>query len=179
MSAVPTLETERLRLRGFGPDDFETYARWCGDAETMRFIGEGKPVGRDDAWRSLAVVMGHWPLRGYGLWAAEEKASGALIGRIGLYEPEGWPGLEVGWLVDRERWGEGFAPEGAAAALHHAFTVLSVPRLISLIQPDNAPSIRVAEKLGERYDGQIEVSGALANVYAIGRETWRSTVSSP
>ena len=165
--AVPILETSRLRLRGFRADDFETVARWCSDAETMRHIGEGQPMSRGDAWRSLAMIVGHWPLRGYGLWAAEEKAGGALVGRIGLYEPEGWPGLELGWLVDRERWGEGFAPEGAAAALAFGFDTLGAEKLISLIQPGNAASVRVAEKIGERYEGQRDVFGQLANVYAI------------
>lgn len=177
MSSVPILETERLRLRAFGADDFETYARWCGDVEAMRFIGDGKPMTRDEAWRGLAMVIGHWSLRGYGLWAAEEKTSGELIGRIGLYRPEGWPGLEVGWLVARERWGEGFAPEGAAAAMHHAFDVLSEPRLLSLIQPGNVASIRVAEKLGEHFDGEIDVRGKLVDVYAIEQQTWGSTES--
>jgi len=177
VSLVPTVETERLRLRAFSADDFAPYARWCGDAEMMRFIGDGKTMNPDEAWRSLAMVMGHWLLRGFGLWAAEEKASGELIGRIGLYQPEGWPGLEVGWLIARERWGEGFAPEGAAAVLCHAFGVLLAPRLLSLIQPGNAASIRVAEKLGQRREDTIEVRGQLVDVYAIDQQTWQAAES--
>lgn len=174
MSAIPELETPRLRLRGFCADDFETYARWCADAETMRFIGSGGPMGRAEAWRGLAVVIGHWTLRGYGPWAVEEKSSGALVGRIGLLEPEGWPGPEVAWLVDRERWGEGFAPEGAAEAQRYAFEELRAPRVISLIHPDNAPSIRVAEKLGTRDDGMLEIFGKPARVFALDEATWRA-----
>ena len=108
---------------------------------------------RRGAGARSGTCLGHWQIRGYGLWAAEEKQSGALIGRIGLYRPEGWPGLEVGWLVARERWGEGFATEGARAALDYAFTVLGEPRAISAIAPENAASIRVAEKLGLRLCG--------------------------
>jgi RimJ/RimL family protein N-acetyltransferase len=107
--------------------------------------------------------------RGHGLWAAEEKASGALIGRIGLQCPDGWPGLEVAWLVARERWREGFATEGARAALGHAFAVLREPRAISLIAPGNAASIRVAEKLGMRLEETRRIAGKVASLYAIRR----------
>jgi RimJ/RimL family protein N-acetyltransferase len=103
----PTVETRRLLLRMFSNEDFDDYARITSDPEVMRYVG-GKALSRDEAWRSLGYLLGHWKIRGFGLWAAEEKATGALVGRIGLYQPEGWPGLEVGWLVDRVRWGEGF-----------------------------------------------------------------------
>ena len=163
------LETDRLRLRQFRESDLDEYARITGDAETMRFIARGAPLARDEAWRSLAYVIGHWWIRGYGLWAVEEKASGALVGRIGLYRPEGWPGLEVGWLVARERWGEGFATEGGRAALAHAFTALRAKRVISAIAPENGPSIRVAEKLGLRYAESRQIAGRSVAIYGIER----------
>jgi len=165
----PELETERLRLRQFRDGDLDAYARIIGDAETMRFIGPGEPLDREGAWRSLAYILGHWWIRGYGLWAAEEKTSGALVGRIGLYRPEGWPGLEVGWLVARDRWGEGFATEGARAALAHAFTAVGARRAISAIVPENAASIRVAEKLGMRCAESRQIAGRSVSIYAIER----------
>ena len=139
----------------------------------MRYVG-GAPLSREDAWRSLGYLLGHWMIRGFGLWAAEEKATGALVGRIGLYQPEGWPGLEVGWLVDRPRWGGGFASEGGAAALRHAFERLRAKRVISVIEPGNAASIRVAEKLGERFLHRQQLQGKQVLVYAIDRETWEA-----
>lgn len=169
MQNGPELETERLRLRQFRSDDLDAYARITGDGETMRYIGQGEPLDRDGAWRSLAYLLGHWWIRGYGLWAAEEKASGALIGRIGLYRPEGWPGLEVGWLVARERWGEGFATEGGRAALAHAFTAVGARRVISAIAPQNLTSIRVAEKLGMQYAESRQIAGRGVSIYAIER----------
>lgn len=170
----PELETARLRLRQFREGDLDAWARIAADPETMRFIGGGEPLSRSEAWRSLGYLLGHWELRGYGLWAAEERASGALVGRIGLYHPEGWPGLEVGWLVARERWGEGFATEGARAALDHAFAHVGAERVISVIQPGNAASIRVAEKLGERPTERRQLAGHDVWVYAISRSDWEA-----
>ena len=111
------------------------------------------------AWRNLATMVGHWTMRGYGLWAAEERASGTLAGRIGFWNPEGWPGFELGWTLRRAFWGKGYATEGARAALRFAFTQLKQPHVISLIHPENAASIRVAERLGERRVDSTEVLG--------------------
>jgi RimJ/RimL family protein N-acetyltransferase len=168
-----TLETERLLLRPFRAADFDAYAAMVADADVMRFLGDGKPLNRVDAWRQLATVIGHWTLRGYGLWAVEERASGELVGRIGCWEPEGWPDFEVGWTLRRASWGRGYATEGARAALRYAFTELNRPHVVSLIRPGNAASVRVAERLGERLQGRVELLGGESLVYGIRREEWR------
>ena len=176
-SADPCLETPRLRLRQFVESDLDDYARMTADPEVMRFVG-GAPYTRDEAWRSLGYILGHWKIRGFGLWAVEERSSGALIGRIGLYRPEGWPGLEVGWLVARSRWGEGFASEGGAASMDHAFETLGARRLISVIEPMNAASIRVAEKLGEHFERKLQLQGRSVLVFGIERAQWE-TIRTP
>src|SRR4029453_18661253 len=102
-------------------------------------------------------------------------ASGALIGRIGFYEPEGWPGLELGWMLARSHWGRGLATEGARAALAFAFGVVEKPHIIGLIAPENTASIRVAEKLGERLEGCSGVLGVESLVYGIRRTIWASS----
>jgi RimJ/RimL family protein N-acetyltransferase len=79
----------------------------CADPEVMRYLGDGQPPNRKDAWRQMALFIGHWALRGYGLWAIERKSDGRLIGRAGLWRPEGWPGLELGWALARASWGRG------------------------------------------------------------------------
>jgi len=165
----PELETERLRLRLFHRGDLDAYARMTGDAETMRFVARGAPLDRDGAWRSLGHLLAHWQIRGYGLWAAEEKASGALVGRIGLLRREGRRDLEVSWLVARERWGEGLATEGARAALGHAFAALGARRAIGAIAADNAASLPLAQKLGPRYAKTSRVDGRVVSIYAIER----------
>jgi RimJ/RimL family protein N-acetyltransferase len=154
-------------------EDFEQYAAITADAEVMRYLGEGKPLSRGDAWRQMAFHVGHWHLRGYGMWAVEEAATGRLAGRIGFLNPEGWPGFELGWTLGREFWGRGYATEGARRALAFAFEELGRDHVISLIRPDNRPSIRVAERLGERLERTTEVFGADALVYGIAREDWQ------
>jgi RimJ/RimL family protein N-acetyltransferase len=162
---IPELETERLRLRAFRNEDLDAYAPMCADPEVMRYLGTGVTLSRDDAWRSMASFLGHWALRGYGMWALEEKATGALVGRAGFLNPEGWPGFELGWTLGRAYWGRGFATEAARRALDFAFTDLDQPRVISLIRPANTPSMRVAERLGEVRVGEIELLGAPCYVY--------------
>lgn len=162
---VPRLETPRLVLRGFSASDVEPYVRMMADAEVTRFLGDGRPLDRTDAWRQLALLIGHWELRGFGLWAVEERASGRLIGRIGCHEPEGWPGFELGYVLTREAWGQGFAREGAAAALDFARRVLKRDAIISLIRPGNSASIAVARHFGARRTASVEFFGAPTEVY--------------
>lgn len=163
------IETERLLLRAWRPDDFEDFARMSADPEVMRYMRDGRPASRSEAWRAMALFVGHWSLRGYGLWAVEERATGTFIGRIGLWNPDGWPGLEVGWLLDRAYWGRGLATEGARAALDYAFTVVGADHVISVIHPENVRSIRVAERIGERFEREYDLDGSPALIYGITR----------
>jgi RimJ/RimL family protein N-acetyltransferase len=100
------------------------------------------------------------------------RARGAAVGDVGRASPAGWPDREVAWALARAHWGKGFATEAARAALAHAFGPLAWPRAISLIDPDNHRSIRLAERLGERYERTVEVRGRPVSLYAIAREAW-------
>ena len=164
---MTTLHTERLTLRMLREEDLDPYAAMCADPEVMRHLGEGKTFTRPEAWREMALLIGHWQLRGYGMWAVEERASGSLVGRIGFFQPEGWPGFELGWMLGREHWGKGYAIEGARGALKYAFATLKRQHVISLIRPANAASIRVAERLGERLEGRRELFGHAVLIYGI------------
>ena len=79
-----TLETDRLLLRMLRESDLDAYAEMCGDPEVMRYIGDGQPLARPMAWRKMAMMLGHWSLRGYGLWAATERSSGDLVGHLSV-----------------------------------------------------------------------------------------------
>jgi RimJ/RimL family protein N-acetyltransferase len=165
-----TLETPRLLLRPLVEADLDAYARICADPETMRYLGAGKPLSRNEAWRSIAFLLGHWQLRGYGMWAAQDKRTGAFVGRVGLHNPEGWPVCEVGWVIDRARWGEGLATEGGAAAIEFAFNRLNRDHISSVIRPNNSASIRVAEKLGLKRESATQIDGIDVVIYGRDRQ---------
>jgi RimJ/RimL family protein N-acetyltransferase len=163
------LETERLKLRMWRESDLDAYADMCADPLVVRYLGPGKVMSRPEAWRSMAVFVGHWQLRGYSHWAVEEKASGTMIGRIGFLNPEGWPGFEIGWTLARHAWGKGYATEGARTALKYAFEKLDQPHVISLIHPDNTPSMKVAERIGETFERKTRLFEWDVLVYGIHR----------
>lgn len=165
MLTIPSIDTPRLTLRAFRLDDLDAYAAMCADDEVMRHIGSGGAVGRDVAWRQLAIFLGAWALRGHGMWAVQRRSDGALIGRVGFLDPEGWPGCELAWLLARDAWGHGYAFEAARAALEHGRSEQGVREAISLIRPDNQRSIALAERLGARSDGPIEFLGSSALLY--------------
>jgi len=169
-----TLETERLLLRPVRQTDLEAYAVMCADPEVMRYLGDRAVLSREDAWRQMAVLAGHWSLRGFGSWALEERATGRFLGRAGLHYPEGWPDREVNWALARQYWGKGFAFEAANAVLAHAFGTLQWERATSLIDPKNHRSIRLAERLGERFEREVDVRGFRVGLYAIERASWRA-----
>jgi RimJ/RimL family protein N-acetyltransferase len=162
---IPTLTTPRLRLRAFTQADLDPYAAICADAEVMRHIGTGGAVGRDVAWRHMALFLGQWALSGFGMWALQRRSDGVLIGRVGYLEPEGWPGCELGWTLAREAWGQGYAFEAAKAALAFGHDALGLTRRISLIRAANTRSVSLAERLGARSEGVIDFLGNEALLY--------------
>jgi RimJ/RimL family protein N-acetyltransferase len=172
---IPRLETERLILREWRQSDLDSMAMILGDPEVMRYL-TGEPLARSDAWRNMASAAGHWVLRGYGTWAVERKSDGALIGRVGLIQPEGWPGLEVGWTLGRAFWGHGYATEAAQASMRHGFLTQPVDKLLSLIHPENRQSQAVARRLGETQGPFHEVTIGGKNypvhIWSISRADW-------
>lgn len=165
MIQIPQIETARLRLTSLGDRHFEAYASMLSDESSTRFVGDGGPLDRMNAWRSMAMLLGHWALRGYGMWAVELKDSGEFIGRVGLHHPEGWPDLELGWMLMPARRGQGYATEAARAALDFAFEKLGAPHAISLIRAENSTSERVARRLGGRQATTIDFLGHATLVY--------------
>ncbi|MBM3583038.1 MAG: GNAT family N-acetyltransferase [Alphaproteobacteria bacterium] len=147
-----TLESPRLRLRPFTEADFDAYAVMSADPEVMRYIADGSTLDRETAWRQIAMFLGHWSLRGYGLFALEPKAGGAMIGFAKLWHPKGWPGVEFGWRLARAAWGHGYATEAATVARDWAFGALGLAHLVSVIDQANARSIAVAGRLGGAFE---------------------------
>jgi len=173
---IPRLETERLILREYRPEDFDAFASFMADPDVVRYL-HGTPQARADAWRNFSSMIGHWYLRGYGVWAVERKSDNAFIGRVGLFSPECWRGLEVGWTLGKPYWGQGYATEAAKVSMRYGFLTQPVDRLISVIDPDNKPSQAVAARLGEtkgpRQDIVIGGNSFTADIWSITRAEWQ------
>lgn len=164
---IPVLETERLILRENRESDFEAEAAFF-ETDASRFVGG--PRKPHQTWRGLAMMAGHWQLRGYGFWGVEEKATGTYLGRVGLWFPHGWKEREIGWTLMPAATGKGYATEAALAARAYAYDVLGWDTAISQIDPANEASKKVARRLGATFEttyddpeyGPIEVWRHLA-----------------
>ena len=142
------LETARLLLRPPCAEDFAAFAAFCADPLPMQHLGGVQAPSV--AWRSLATLTGSWHLLGYSMFSVIEKDSGRWVGRVGPWQPHGWPGPEVGWSIVADRWGRGYAAEAARAAIDWAFDTLGWEQVIHTIAPDNHNSQAVARKLGSQ-----------------------------
>lgn len=158
-----TLETERLVLRPLAESDLDEFASIVADPVVQKYLGG--PQDRATAWWTMARILGHEVLRGWSHNAIIEKAGNRLIGRAGLWYPEGWPGIEVGWMLARPSWGKGYATEAAVAWRDWAFNSLGLSELISVIHPENLASVRVAERIGHRYLRTEVVAGEESLIY--------------
>jgi len=172
----PILETDRLILRMPAAEDFEPWAAFAADEDCMRFLGGVQ--ARSVAWRGICTVTGSWSIRGFGMLSVIEKATGRWIGRLGPWQPEDWPGTEVGWGLAREAWGKGYATEGAAACMDYAFDVLGWTEAIHTIEPANVGSQAVAKRLGSTLWGPSKMpppyEDSVVETWGQTREQWRA-----
>ena len=149
----PVLFTERLMLRPFIAEDFDSFAAFCADAESMRFLGG--PKHRSEAWRTFASYAGGWIVRGYAYFSVIDRQTGRWAGRVGPWRPEEWPGTEIAWGIAPEFLGKGYAYEAAVAAMDYAVDVLGWTDIIHTIAPDNHRSVRLAQRLGATDRGRV------------------------
>ena len=152
---IPTLETERLILRGYRKDDFPAYAQMWATPEVVRYIN-GTPLTEEEAWTKFLRIAGQWPVLGYSFFAVEEKSSGRFIGETGFIEGmrdiepslKGIP--EMGWSLSPKVHGKGYAFEAASAARDWGERHFGKRPFRCIISPENESSIKLATKLGFR-----------------------------
>ncbi len=172
----PTLITERLILRPPVAEDFDPYVRLMADEATARYIGGVQP--RAVAWRGFMSVAGSWAINGYSFFTVVEKVTGQWVGRVGPWQPEGWPGTEVGWGLGAAFQGKGYATEAATAAIDWAFDHLGWTEVIHSIDPANLASQAVAARLGSvnRGPGQMPApyEAEPIDIWGQSREHWRA-----
>lgn len=151
MTDGPVLHTARLILRPTAMEDFPRWAELMADTEASRFIGG--PQNAEAAWRGFMTMAGAWSMTGVAMFSVIERDSGRWMGRIGPWQPLGWPGTEVGWSLHPDAQGQGYGLEAATATLDYAFDVLGWTEVIHCIDPENTPSQRLAERLGSTNQG--------------------------
>jgi len=172
---INAVETARLLLRVPELADAEALMGIIWDPEVVeqkQVTLLEPPGGLDLALKNTSDMLRQWQSRGYGQWSVVEKATGQVIGCVGFYHPpKEWPGVDLGWVLHRSRWGQGFETEAATAAIGWIWDHTQIDRVISLISPDDLRSIRVATKIGERFERAMvdPVNGEPAHVYTIAR----------
>jgi RimJ/RimL family protein N-acetyltransferase len=150
---APVIETERLRLRAHTAGDFEACVLMWSDPIVTRFIG-GRPFTAEEVWQRVQRYAGSWMLLGHGFWAIDEKSTGKLVGEIGIMDakrdmnPPFGDDLELGWALLPNGHGKGYASEALRAVLDWERKHLNGACLVAMIDPDNAPSIKLANKFG-------------------------------
>ncbi len=152
-SDIPELATARLRMRALKIEDFEAFAAMWSEPGVVRFVG-GIPLAREDAWSRFLRQMGMWHYLGFGVFAMEEKQSGAFVGVAGFHDlhrnitPSIDGSMEAGWALSTASQGKGMAEEAMRAALAWADAVHAARRVTCIIRPDHAASLHIASKLG-------------------------------
>lgn len=170
------LETSRLILRPFQPDDAEVLQAVLGDAEVMRFSVSGV-MNLDQIQGWLDRQIAGREKYGYGMNAAIEKNSKQLIGFCGLCVFEDLDGQredEIGYRLARAWWGKGLATEAAIATRDYGFDQIGLNRLVCIIEPENIRSIRVAERVGMQYERATKFKGLDVGIYAMNRSSWEN-----
>ena len=170
-SCAPRLETPRLVLRAHEASDLDPVAALWGDARVVRHIG-GTPSTRAESWARILRYAGLWSIRGYGYWALEERATGRLVGDVGLADfarelsPAADVAPEAGWVLSPAVHGKGYTTEAVRAVLEWADAALAAPRTFCLLAEANGASLNVARKCGFREHGQADHKGSRALIWA-------------
>ncbi len=168
------IHTPRLILRPPVMEDFSGWVQFASEEETMRHLGGVQPPA--STWRAFMSMAGAWALQGFAMFSVIDRASGQWIGRIGPWQPEGWPGTEVGWGIMQAHVGRGLAYEAAVASIDWSFANLGWSEVIHCIAPDNFGSQALAARLGSSNHGPTQLPPPFSEVavdrWAQSREQW-------
>ena len=158
------LETERLMLRQFVHADWTALHEHYSDVECTKFTFR-RALTEGESWRAMCSMVGHWQIRGYGPYVVIEKASGDVLGAVGLWYPNDWPEPEIKWALIRRFWGKGFASEAVRAVQAPAVTLFGGAPPISFINAENTPSINLAVAVGATHEQTVEFRGSPWHIY--------------
>ena len=167
-----TIETQRLILRPFVPNDLDRLAEILADPDVVHYLPGGMPRTREQSEKTLNFIIEHWEQHGFGWWAVTRKATGELIGWCGLKLVETTGETEVLYMFAKSVWGQGYAAEAALAGLRYAFEELKLDRVIAVAVPENLASRRVMEKIGMQYQGIAFYYNSDLACYSITRQAF-------
>ncbi|NER32806.1 MAG: GNAT family N-acetyltransferase [Oscillatoria sp. SIO1A7] len=167
------LETERLYLRLFNPDDLEALSLIRSDPDVMRYMRDGNPLSREEVSENLARIIQHYREHRFGLWAVIYKQDSQLIGYCGLQFLEQTPEIELGYMLAKAYWGKGLATEGAKASLKYGFETLKLERIVAVAYPENLASRRVMEKVGMKYEKEARYYNRNVAYYARSKQAYK------
>ena len=168
---MPSIETDRLRLRIICSDDLDDLATLIADPDVVKYVGNGKPAGREEAAKAVESIIAHWQKHGFGRWIAADKTNGAFIGFGGLRSLFGTP--EVVYHLTKDNWGKGFATELGRAALRFGFEHRGFDRIVAITKPPNLASIHVMEKLGMQFEKHARYYDLDVVQYSIARDAYK------
>lgn len=158
MNGIPILRTDRLTLRAICSEDHAGLLAMSHDVDVTRYLNEGDPPSPGQIWQRMAMALGQWALRGYGMMALDDTHG--IVGRLGIYHPFDEPDPQLSYILARRGWGKGYATEAAALVLDWMKATHGPRRIVSHVDPRNASSARVAEKLGGVRQGAVSGSAA-------------------
>lgn len=167
---MPEIETARLRLRHFTPDDFDNLFRLYSDPEVMRYLS---PKTKEQTQTSLSKHIKQWQEQNFGIWAVIHKDSGKIIGRCGLGFLQNTPEVELGYVFDKSYWNMGIATEASRATLKYGFLEVKLDKIVAIAIPQNIASVRVIQKVGMKYQKNARYYGHDVVYYVISRSQWQ------
>ena len=159
---APTVDTADLILRGYREADFEAFFAF-GQSDRARFFGG--PHTRWDSWRAFMAGIGHWALRGYGMWMVEHRATGAVVGRVAMIYNDGWDEPELGYHIYDGFEGHGLAHQACVAARAYAARHFGLDGVISYVDGCNIRSIRLVHRLGAHFERESTPLGHRCRIY--------------
>ncbi|MBS8226581.1 GNAT family N-acetyltransferase [Vannielia litorea] len=153
---IPTLETRRLRLEPPKPEDYPNFKATFASYRS-RFMGG--PLNPYESWMLYAAEIGHWQIRGFGMWMIHLKETGETVGMAGGWAPAGWPEREIAWIIWPEKAGKGYALEATDAARRFFYQTQGWEGAVSYLDPYDLSSIKLAERLGCKKDKEAPTIG--------------------
>ena len=170
------IETARLYLRQFTPDDLDDLYRIYSDPEIMNYLTGVRT--REATETAIHTMLKRWEENNFGMWALVHKIDGKMIGRCGLGLLDNTPEVELGYALDKVYWNQGLATEASFASLNYGFQILKLERIVAIARPENIASQRVIQKVGMKYEKNAHYYETDVVYYSISRETYRSQIFS-